>query len=81
MDYPNMICYTHGGSPIGRCDAHHRPLDDCRRMYEKSEAEKENASLRAEVSDATALAYNLDPDRTEPSEMELLPYKAKEGKG
>ena len=32
---------------------------------------KQCASLRAEVSDATALAYNLDPDRTEPSEMEL----------
>ena len=28
-------------------------------------------SLRAEISDATALAYNLDPDKTEPSEMGL----------
>src|SRR3990167_6218702 len=27
--------------------------------------------LRSEVSDATCLAYNLDPDRTEPSEMGL----------
>lgn len=27
--------------------------------------------LKAEVSDATALAYNLDPDRAEPSEMGL----------
>jgi hypothetical protein len=32
---------------------------------------KENAALRAEVSDAWSLAYNLDPDRTEPSELDL----------
>ena len=32
---------------------------------------KSCASFRAEISDATALAYNLDPDRTEPSEMGL----------
>jgi len=29
------------------------------------------ASKDAEISDAAALAYNLDPDRTEPSEMGL----------
>jgi len=29
------------------------------------------AAKDAEISDATALAYNLDPDRTEPSEMGL----------
>ena len=34
-------------------------------------ADAELTALRAEVSDATALAYNLDPDRTEPSEMGL----------
>jgi hypothetical protein len=49
MDYPNMICFTNGISPIGMCVAHNRPLHDCRRMYEKSEAEKENEILRAEV--------------------------------
>ena len=31
----------------------------------------ELAALRAEVADAWSLAYNLDPDRTEPSELDL----------
>ena len=43
--------------------------DELRRHIDKLEGE--DTLLRAEISDATALAYNLDPDRTEPSDMEL----------
>jgi hypothetical protein len=28
-----MICYTSGMSPIGYCDAHHRWIDDCGKIF------------------------------------------------